>query len=112
MAKATFTDFLSHLRQTWAAQAARDLDDGQLLDRFLDQREETAFAVLVQRHGPMVLGVCRKILGKAHLAEDAFQATFLVLVRRAASIRRKSSLAAWLFGVAQRVAVRAKAQQR
>jgi RNA polymerase sigma factor (sigma-70 family) len=83
------------------------LSDGQLLDRFLARRDEAAelaFAVLVERHGPMVLRVCRGILRDAHDAQDAYQATFLVLVRRAASIRSKDSLASWLHGVACRVA--------
>jgi RNA polymerase sigma factor (sigma-70 family) len=103
-------DLLHHLPRLWAAEAARDLTDGELLERFLARREETAFAVLVQRHGPMVLGVCRRVLADAHSAEDAFQAVFLVLARRAAAIRKRASLASWLHGVARRVAQRARAQ--
>jgi RNA polymerase sigma factor (sigma-70 family) len=101
---------LSHLRQTHAAAEARDLSDSELLGRFLADREEAAFAILVQRHGPMVLGVCRRVLGNAASAEDAFQATFLVLARRAAAIRASGSLASWLYGVAQRIALKAKMQ--
>src|SRR5438093_2604153 len=82
--------------------------DAQLLKRFAAERDERAFAALVQRHGPMVLGVCRRVLQDAHAAEDAFQATFLVLVRRARSIARPELLGNWLYGVAYRTAVRAK----
>src|SRR5262249_26989691 len=87
-----------------------DLTDGDLLERFLTRREEAAFALLVQRHGPMVLGVCRRVLHDRHTAEDAFQATFLILVRRATSIRKHESVGSWLHGVARRVAVKARAQ--
>src|SRR6185437_2774696 len=88
------------------------LDDGVLLERFISGVEgvaEPAFAALVERHGPMVLRVCRQLLGNAHEAEDAFQATFLVLARRAASIRQGRSLSSWLFGVARRVSAHARA---
>ena len=83
---------------------------GELLERFLSRRDESAFTFLVRRHGPMVLGVCRRILGDPHEAEDVFQATFLVLVRRTRSIRRKESVGSWLYGVAQRIGLRARAQ--
>jgi RNA polymerase sigma factor (sigma-70 family) len=89
-----------------------NLTDGQLLERFVAGRQGTAeavFAVLIERHGPMVLSVCRQVLGDWHDAQDAFQATFLVLVRQAASVRNRDSLASWLYGVAHRVAMRAKA---
>ncbi|WP_406697035.1 sigma-70 family RNA polymerase sigma factor [Singulisphaera sp. Ch08] len=88
-----------------------DVDDNQLLDRFLSSRDsgaEAAFAALVERHGPMVLGICRRRLGDPHDAQDAFQTTFLVLVKRAHSIRNQKSVASWLFGVACRVTARAK----
>ena len=87
------------------------MSDAQLLDRFVSARgevSEAAFAALVIRHGPMVLRVCRSLIHNAHDVEDAFQAVFFVLARRAGSIRRKGSVASWLFGVAQRVAVRAR----
>src|SRR3954468_2818673 len=84
------------------------MSDAELLDRFVSRRDEsaeTAFEELVSRHGPMVLRVCRSVLRDAHDAEDALQAVFLVLANRARSIRRRGSVASWLFGVAQRVAI-------
>lgn len=90
------------------------LSDVQLLDRFVaaENLAEAAFEVLLGRHGPMVLGVCRRILGDDLAADDAFQATFLLLVRRAEVIRRRDSLGPWLHGVARRIALRAKADGR
>ncbi len=91
------------------------LSDRQLLEQFLERRDEVAelaFAVLVERHGPMVLGVCRRIMRDPHDAEDAFQATFLVLARKGRSVRVEGSLGGWLFGVATRVATRARSDER
>jgi RNA polymerase sigma factor (sigma-70 family) len=88
-----------------------NLSDGSLLERIVHDRDGVAgaaFTVLVERHGPMVLGLCRQALGNSHDAEDAFQATFLVLARRAGSVRKVESVASWLHGVALRVARRAK----
>jgi len=92
--------------------AAGGLSDGELLARFVDRAgepAELAFTVLVERHGPMVLRVCRSVLRDEHDAQDAFQATFLVLARRAASIQKRNSAASWLHGVALRVASSARA---
>jgi RNA polymerase sigma factor (sigma-70 family) len=86
------------------------LTEGMLLERFVAEGDEAAFGALVARHGPMVLGVCRRILRDEHDVEDAFQATFLVLVRRAAAIRDGERVGHWLHGVAHRVAVRSRAQ--
>jgi RNA polymerase sigma factor (sigma-70 family) len=85
-----------------------DLTDSELLERFVTVRDESAFAALVSRHGPMVLGVCRRLLRHAEDAEDAFQATFLILARKAGDIGRRELLANWLYGVAARVAARAR----
>src|SRR5262245_46647942 len=85
-----------------------DLTDGELLDSFLIRSDEAAFEALVRRHGPMVFGVCRRLLQAEHDAEDAFQATFLVLVRKAESIVPRDSVGNWLYGVAYRTALKAR----
>src|SRR6516164_343074 len=97
---------LRHLRGIVSPADADPASDAGLLDRFLREREEDAFAALVARHGPMVQGVCRRVLHDTHHAEDAFQATFLVLARNAATVRPPDRLAAWLHGVARQVALR------
>lgn len=84
--------------------------DRQLLDQFVAGRDEEAFAELVRRHGPMVLAVCRRVLGDRHAADDAFQATFLLLVRKSDSLRAPDLLANWLYGVAARTAMKARAR--
>jgi RNA polymerase sigma-70 factor (ECF subfamily) len=82
--------------------------DADLLDRFVRRKDEAAFAALLERHGPMVLGVCRRLLPDSHAADDAFQATFLIFLQKARSLRDPASLGNWLFGVAYRVARRAR----
>jgi HlyD family secretion protein len=88
----------------FSAGTANGLSDGELLERFLgDSRaaREAAFAVLVARHGPMVMGVCRRVLADPDDVDDAFQATFLVFVRKAGSVRVSDSLGRWLYGVSR-----------
>jgi len=101
---------LRQLRRVTASPLQDEPTDGALLERFRAGREELAFEALVRRHGAMVLGVCQRILGEGADAEDAFQATFLVLIRRADSIRRKESVASWLYGVASRTALKARTE--
>jgi RNA polymerase sigma factor (sigma-70 family) len=100
---------LPHLCRLIDSQVGGDLSDRDLLERFLGQCDSAAFAALVRRHGPTVLGVCQRILHNAHDAEDAFQATFLVLVRKGRSIAKREALGSWLYGVAYRVALKAQA---
>ena len=97
--------FIRAIRTKSAIQRA---SDGELLERFIASRDEGAFAALVHRHGPMVLGVCRRILRDAHYAEDVFQVTFLLLAQQAHAIRRKGSVGSWLYGVAFRMALKGK----
>ncbi len=96
------------LEQVFGQGTATALPEGQLLRRFVAGRDESAFSTLVSRHGPMVLGVCRRVLGTRPDADDAFQATFLVLLRRANALQDAESLGPWLYGVAWRVASRAR----
>ncbi len=101
---------LRDIQTLFDSGTASGLSDRQLLERFTSGRDavsEGAFEVLVLRHGPMVLQVCHNVLGNATDAQDAFQATFLVLVRRCGSIQRLDSVGGWLYGVACRVAARA-----
>jgi RNA polymerase sigma factor (sigma-70 family) len=86
--------------------------DGELLRQFVVRRDESAFTALVERHGPMVLGVCRRLLRQPQDVDDVFQATFLVLLQRAESIARADSVGSWLYGVARRIAVRVRANAR
>src|SRR5579884_2570210 len=99
---------LHHLRSLAAKQASGALSDQQLLETFLTQRSEMAFAALVQRHGPMVVSVCRRVLRNHHDAEDAFQAVFLVFVDKAARLRKQESVSSFLHGIAYHVAAKLK----
>ncbi|HEV3121230.1 MAG TPA: sigma-70 family RNA polymerase sigma factor [Isosphaeraceae bacterium] len=111
MASSCNGEILRYLRTLFDVGTVAGLTDGQLLERFTAGRGESAelaFAALVERHGPMVLRVCRRVLRDPHDAEDAFQATFLVLVRRARAIRLHDSVGSWLHGVALRVATCAR----
>jgi DNA-directed RNA polymerase specialized sigma24 family protein len=100
-------DVIGHLRRV-ALRGDGGPTDSQLLECFVGRRDEAAFAALVRRHGPMVLGVCRRVLRHEQDAEDAFQATFLVLARKAAGLRARQLVAHWLYGVAYRTALRAR----
>jgi RNA polymerase sigma factor (sigma-70 family) len=111
MLQAPLPTILRHLRQWAGAEPLKDLTDVQLLQHFLGRRDQAAFAVLVQRHGRLVWGVCRHVLRHEHDAEDAFQATFLALARQAASLRHRETVAGWLYRVAHRTATRARLRQ-
>src|SRR5688572_27371943 len=108
MATNRLEDVLRHVRALVAAEDPAAPGDAELLGRFVRDRDEAAFAALVRRHGPRVLAVCRRVLRHAQDAEDACQAAFLVLARRAAAIRRRESVGSWLHGVARRAAARLK----
>jgi RNA polymerase sigma factor (sigma-70 family) len=105
---AHLTPLLQRLRRLADPPALNADTDAVLLERFAQQRNEAAFAALLQRHGRLVLGVCRRVLGDVQAAEDAAQATFLVLAKKAGAISRREALAAWLYGVAWRVASKAR----
>src|SRR5688572_5887754 len=109
MASGRVSGILGHIRRATLLRGGEGLTDGQLLEDYLGRGDEAALAVLVQRHGPMVWGVCRRVLGNWHDAEDAFQATFLVLFRKAASLASRELLAGWLYRVAYRTALKARA---
>jgi RNA polymerase sigma factor (sigma-70 family) len=96
------------LRRVVLAREAADRPDADLVAAFARDRDADAFAELVRRHGPMVLGVCRRLVGEYHAADDAFQAVFLVLARRAAAVRPRSAVGNWLYGVAYKTAVKAR----
>ncbi len=100
---------LRQIQRVFGEGTATGLSDAQLLERFAGHRDESAFEMLVTRHGPMVMGACRGVLHNPHDAEDAFQATFLVLARKARSLWVKGSLASWLYQIAIRIAVQARA---
>jgi RNA polymerase sigma factor (sigma-70 family) len=100
---------IQHLRRMELLRDGAGSTDGQLLEAYTSRQDQVALAALVQRHGPMVWGVCRRVLGNYHDAEDAFQATFLVLVRKAASVTPREMIANWLYGVAHQTALKARA---
>ncbi len=108
MSTGPVSPLLQHVRRAALAGDGAGMTDGQLLERFLSCRDEAAFAALLRRHGPMVWGVCRRAL-RHEDAEDAFQATFLVLVRKAASVVPRERVAHWLYGVARQTALKARA---
>src|SRR5579871_342985 len=99
MANETSRLLAKHLRDLTTAARADGLTDRELVEHFTIARDEEAFAALVRRHGPMVLRVCRRVLHNGHDAEDVFQATFLVLSRKANSLRRRDSVGCFLHGV-------------
>ena len=103
-------DILHHVRQLVRPEQGAGLGDGELLHRWVTRRDEAAFEVLLWRHGSMVLGVCGRVLRDAHEAEDALQATFLALARKASSIGRREAVAGWLYRVAYRVALEARSR--
>jgi RNA polymerase sigma factor (sigma-70 family) len=109
MALEPFRSVLRHLRHLAGAPDADELTDRQLLERFANRRDDAAFAALVRRHGPLVLGVCWRVLRHAQDSEDVFQATFLVLARKAGSLRWHDSVGGWLHEVAYRLAAKSKA---
>jgi RNA polymerase sigma factor (sigma-70 family) len=108
MIHSALADGIRNLRRKLASQQDREDSDEHLLLAFSTHRDETAFTILVRRHGPMVLQVCRRVLGNEQDAEDAFQATFLVLAREAAVLRKKAALPSFLYGTAYRLALSAK----
>jgi DNA-directed RNA polymerase specialized sigma24 family protein len=101
---------LRYLRRLAAGADTDPVPDRELLDRFVARQDEEAFAALVRRHGPMVLRLCRRSLPTEQDAEDVFQATFLVLCRKATALQPRDSLAAWLYGVTYRLALKARTQ--
>jgi RNA polymerase sigma factor (sigma-70 family) len=105
MATGQTSSVLPRLRRVALLRDGGGLTDGQLLEAFVSRRDEAAFAALVRRHGAMVLGVCRRVLKNGHDAEDAFQATFLVLARKAASVQQRELVGNWLYGAAYRAAL-------
>jgi RNA polymerase sigma factor (sigma-70 family) len=111
MASGQLGPFTRHLLGMVAGPGNGALTDSQLLERFVRTRDEAAFETLLWRHGPMVLGLCQRILRRSHDAEDAFQATFIVLFKKAGSIDKHDALGSWLYKCAYRIALKAKAQE-
>src|SRR5262249_47003591 len=111
MANEPLRTFLHHLRKVADLKGPDRPSDAELLGRFAVARDQAAFEVLVWRHGPMVLNLCRRLLRHEYDAEDAFQATFLTLVRKAHSIAKREAVGSWLYKVAYRVALEANARR-
>src|SRR5262249_52975827 len=111
MVNAQLHSVLGHLRSLRDTPALSEAPDAQLLEWFTHDHAEAPFAALVRRHGPMVWSVSRRVLPHVQDAEDVFQATFLLLARKAASIHRTESVGSWLHGVAHRLALKARVQQ-
>jgi RNA polymerase sigma factor (sigma-70 family) len=109
MSRGAMEEVVQHLRSAVLSLDGAALTDGQLLERFVSRRESEALEGLVRRHAAMVWGVCRRVLGNLHDAEDAFQVTFLVLVRKAATITPRAKVGNWLYGVAHQTALKARA---
>src|SRR5579871_1162493 len=105
-----FAGVLRHIHRLANAPENPEWGDEQLLRRFVADRDESAFRLLEERHGRMVLGVCRHVLRQQQDAEDAFQATFLVLARKASSIQKGTALASWLYGVAYRTSLKVRSE--
>src|SRR5262249_52748530 len=110
MAEPPLSRAVRGLRHLVGGSGALELSDGQLHTQFATRRDEAAFAELVRRHGPLVLGTCQRVLANAHDAEDAFQATFLILARKAAWAVRYQTVGGWLHEVAYHVALRQRAR--
>src|SRR5207244_8583429 len=120
MANPSVQRVMRHIRQLAGPRAHRSrerqrpeapLSDRELLAHFIDEQDEAAFAGLVRRHGPMVRGVCQRLLDQEADRDDVFQATFLVLLHKARSIRKRHSVGSWLYGVAYRIALKARANR-
>jgi RNA polymerase sigma factor (sigma-70 family) len=109
MATANVSDFLRRLTRGMVAETLADQSDRQLVEQLIAGRGEAVFEAILRRHGAMVYRVCRRVLQHHQDAEDAFQATFLVLAQRLRTVRKHASLASWLHGVALRLALEAKA---
>src|SRR5438309_1170838 len=108
MLRDSLSSVLQHLHRMVGPCGPDEVSDGELVGRFARQRDDAAFELLVWRHGPMVLGLCQRLLRQEQDAEDVFQATFLTLARKAGSIGKRDALASWLYKVAYRIACRVR----
>src|SRR5215467_8631414 len=109
MADTSLAPVVRHIHKLAGLPEAPDASDALLLERFVGRRDEAAFAALMRRHGPLVWRVCQGVLRQTQHAEEAYQATFLVLARQAAKVRKPAALASWLYAVAYRIAHKARA---